>query len=315
MTRRRFRELVASLPADAPYFLAVFGSPLGRRPTTLAERQAAAESDPTFWWNLVLSYVQAGKPRPDLPWPEEILRLIRHLSDPNYYDPNLVQAEMFSLPENQRTRDIICALISCRGTTDESIANLFRCEVEVIRLFHLLFWHVRPFLNDPQYRLQLLEPGPDARAPGPGQMQGLLGYELLSRAIDTGDPTAVLAMAGVSLPGANPVSTEKLAEEIEREVTALTAQALAQGAEDPKQNRPLSLFLRYLQGRNREQPLQDEPLFGFQMTPADLQPSIDDLNARLALEQMAYQQGKSSPLPAPGALNPPAPENQKERPA
>jgi len=115
MTRQRFRELVAALPSEAPYFLTVFGSPPGRRASSPAERQAAAESDPAFFWNLVLSYVQAGQPLPDLPWPAEILRLFRHLSDPNYYDPNLVEAEMFSLPENQRTRDLICALILCRG--------------------------------------------------------------------------------------------------------------------------------------------------------------------------------------------------------
>src|SRR5690348_3640420 len=108
---------------------------------------------------------------------------------------------MFSLPENQRTRDLTRALLSCRGVTDEYIASLLRCEVEVIHLFHLLFWHVRPFLDDPQYLLQLLDAGASARTPGPEQRQALLGHKLLTRALETGEPDAVLAVAGISLPG------------------------------------------------------------------------------------------------------------------
>src|SRR5258708_17481118 len=123
MTHTRCQELVALLPVDAPYFLEVFGS---ERPPTLSERRDAAESDPAFWWNLVLSYVHAGKPLPDLPWPEELLRLFRHLSDPNYYDANLVEAEMLSLPENQRARDLTRALPSCRGGTDGKMASRLR---------------------------------------------------------------------------------------------------------------------------------------------------------------------------------------------
>lgn len=309
MTRQSFCDAVAMVPAAAPYFLALFASNRGRRPI-LSQRQAAAESDPAFWWNLMVSYVEAGKPLPDLAWPEEVWRAFRHRSDPNNYDANLVEAEMFSLPENQRTRDLLCALLACLGVSDEYVANVLRCDVEVIRLFHLLFFHVRPFLDDPQYVVQLLEPNADASGEGE---QPSRGHELLRRAIETGDPAAVLAWDGVPVPGAASVPCEKLAEEIEHSLTAQTAQALAQGIDDPKQNRAIFLFLRYLLGRQRKQPLQEPLLFGFQMTAADLKSSIDDLNERLALEQRGYQQATGGPLPAPDVLSPPSPQNPKDK--
>jgi hypothetical protein len=149
------REICDRLPRSCPYFQWRLRQ-LGLPPKDIrdGDKLALGLSDPGFVANLAQSYFEAEQPLPG--W------LLRYLPYRAYLylmgqrvDRSLVMA--YALAQNQTQSVHLKTLLLARGLTLEQIATRCNLSVEVVRVFHDLFWAVHERLDEELFIVELLE--------------------------------------------------------------------------------------------------------------------------------------------------------------
>src|SRR5437773_1007760 len=94
------RQLVLKLPPESPYFRVAFRhEPEKQRNSSLGERFAVAQGDPSFLWNFASSYASAGQPLPSFVCNSAALRANSFLLFANHPDYRVAIAQSLNLPQ------------------------------------------------------------------------------------------------------------------------------------------------------------------------------------------------------------------------
>ena len=286
MTRNQLEGLARNMPHDDPYFRAI-----GHSDRFFVHHQARTDAvleDPSFGANVARRNAQAGLELAQADWPESVRRAHEFWSGPTE-DQSMLEAEVWSLPESFDYRTVISALGLCENSTHSMIADLLDSDREAPLLFHELFFNVQTRLDEPLYRLRLLElirrEGERLRQP---QRTGW-ALELFQLAMKTRRAEDILDAASLLI---KPATVEELSAQIREQLTQVAIQKGFSELGGAAQNRALALAIKHRLLPRVER--HTDSRLGFQLGPRDLAPLHDDLSQRLALNLPAPQPQNAS---------------------
>ena len=285
MTRHEIKNIVRQLPADSPFFRRGSREPQSHFPTVSpTEAGVSAVHDPAFGANLVRSYAAAQLPLPDLVEQPALRRAHRFLLGPSLCDLNVALAFAINLPESKPQRDLLRALLCCKGATIESVAALCRVDPDMVQVFEAAFWNCLDRKGERLYLARICGRLGHRNTPGNPGALGDLGLELLRIAYQVGRDDLVLAAAGIApaMPG---VPAPELCQQIRKGILVSAAKGLMSHAMSEDENPALKPALKIIAAAQQEQPSK----------PAD--PGISCGEAA----QLVFQSvvGSLPPLPPP----------------
>ncbi len=287
MTRSQLEGLGHNMPCDDPYFRAI-----GYSDRFFVHRQARTDAvleDPSFGANVARRNAQAGLELAQTDWPASVRRAHGYWSGQTE-DQSMLEAEVWSLPASFDYRTVISALWLCENSTNSMIADLLDSDRGAPLLFHDLFFNVQTRLDEPLYRLRLLELiRRDGERLGQQWRTGW-ALDLFQLAMETRRVEDILDAASLLI---KPATIEELSAQIREQLTQVAIQKGFSEFGGVEQNRALALAIKHRLLPRVER--HTDSRLGFQLNQADLSPLHDDLRQRLALN-----------LPAPQPQNPSA---------
>jgi hypothetical protein len=233
------------LPRRSPLFRHLFRKDPGKFDnSSQAERLAALNYDPALGWHLASSCASEGETLPPYICRSALLRANAFLLDPDHPDYRVAMAQSLALPEAAAARDLLWALLASEDLSLEAVAEIYQCELDLVRLVDQLFWNLRDRRKEPGYVAQILFR--HTRFPGKAdrkheQMQA--GLRLIRLGYEKGSRAVLQAAGALALIDEN-VTPEVLAAEITRTILSRSAIAFDMGLETKLQGQALQLVLQ-----------------------------------------------------------------------